>query len=409
LRYHDRVATVSERRVVFLIGAVQFINILDFVMVMPLGPDFATALGMPTSRLGYIGGAYTLAACVAGVIGSFFLDRFDRRKALGCALVGLMLGTALGGGAYNFTTLLCARFVAGAFGGPATSLSYAIIADAIAPERRGKALGAVMGAFAVASVFGVPIGLELARLGGWRLPFFCVAGLAVPIIILSILLLPPMTNHLSHPKGRRSDLWKNSTVLLSYSMTFIVMLASFMVIPNLSAYVQGNLGYPRAQLGLLYGVGGVVSFISVRWCGHLVDRHGSFITGSIGVFCLCVVIFFGFIRPPAHVPVMGLFVAYMVALGFRNVSYNTLTSKVPEPSERAQFMSFQSASQHLGSACGAFLSARILHEAGGKLYDMPIVAGASMGLTAILPVFLYLVESRVKARKAPPATIPEPI
>ena len=39
----------SERTLVFLVGAVQFINILDFMMVMPLGPDFAASLGIPTS------------------------------------------------------------------------------------------------------------------------------------------------------------------------------------------------------------------------------------------------------------------------------------------------------------------------------------------------------------------------
>ena len=34
----------SERTVIFLIGAVQFVNILDFMMVLPLGPFFATLL-----------------------------------------------------------------------------------------------------------------------------------------------------------------------------------------------------------------------------------------------------------------------------------------------------------------------------------------------------------------------------
>jgi hypothetical protein len=36
-----------------------FVNVLDFMMVMPLGPDFAAALDIPTSHLGYIGGSYT--------------------------------------------------------------------------------------------------------------------------------------------------------------------------------------------------------------------------------------------------------------------------------------------------------------------------------------------------------------
>src|SRR5260370_22917338 len=85
-----------ERAIVFLIAAVQFVNILDFVMVMPMGPDFAAALGIPSAKLGMIGGSYTAAAPLSGLAGSFFLHRFDPRPALGVAMLGLAAGTALG-------------------------------------------------------------------------------------------------------------------------------------------------------------------------------------------------------------------------------------------------------------------------------------------------------------------------
>ena len=56
------------------------------LIVMPMGPDFAKALLIPESHLGYVGGAYTAAACVSGLLGSLFLDKFDRRKALAVAM-----------------------------------------------------------------------------------------------------------------------------------------------------------------------------------------------------------------------------------------------------------------------------------------------------------------------------------
>src|SRR5437899_12954266 len=103
----------SERSIVFCVGAVQFVNILDFMIVMPLGPDFARALGIPLSHLGYIGGSYTAAACVSGLAGAFFLDRFDRKKALGVAMIGLAVGTLAGAFARGIGTLMLARVVAG--------------------------------------------------------------------------------------------------------------------------------------------------------------------------------------------------------------------------------------------------------------------------------------------------------
>src|SRR5690606_8917324 len=119
---------------------------------------------------------YTGAAAVSGLAGAFFLDRFERRSALIFCAIGLSLGTLAGAFAWDLNSLVAARVLAGLFGGPASSISLAIIADVIPPERRGRAMGAAMGAFSAASVLGVPAGLELARLGGWRLPFFVVAG-----------------------------------------------------------------------------------------------------------------------------------------------------------------------------------------------------------------------------------------
>jgi len=53
-----------------------------------------------------------------------------------------VIGTALDGFAWDLGSLIVARVVAGAFGGPATSIAGAIVADVIPPERRGCATGA---------------------------------------------------------------------------------------------------------------------------------------------------------------------------------------------------------------------------------------------------------------------------
>src|SRR4051795_3734306 len=119
-------AAARERRFILLLAAVSFVNILDFVMVVPLGPDFARGLGIPTSRLGVIGSSYTAAAFVAGLVGTLFLERFDRRSALAGAMLGLVPAPAAGGLAPSFGMLVAARVMAGAFGGPATSVGMAI-------------------------------------------------------------------------------------------------------------------------------------------------------------------------------------------------------------------------------------------------------------------------------------------
>jgi predicted MFS family arabinose efflux permease len=395
----------SERTLLFLVGAVQFVNILDFMMVMPLGPDFAVGLGIPASELGLVGGAYTFSAALAGLAAAGFLDRFDRRSALATAMLGLVVSTAAGGLATGFGTMVAARVAAGAFGGPATSLALSIVADAVPAERRGRALGAVMGAFSVASVLGVPAGLELARLGTWRLPFFAVAGLGLLVAGGSLFLMPAMTGHLRRVRQATAvgatSLFRQPAALLSLAATSSSMMSGFAIVPNIAAHLQFDLGYPRDKLGGLYMAGGAVSFLVLRVAGRMVDRVGAPRVAGVGTAIFVTVLMAAFAFPVAGLPVVAAFVAFMMGNSLRNVSINTLASRVPGPAERARFMSAQSAVQHLSSSLGAGLSTRLLTvEPGGRLGGMPTLALFSASVALALPFLLAAVSAAIVRRDA---------
>lgn len=394
---------ISERALLFLVGAVQFVNVLDFMMVMPLGPDFAAGLGIPASQLGLVGGAYTAAAAVAGIAGASFLDRFDRRSALAVAMLGLVLGTLSGGFATGLGTMLAARCVAGAFGGPATALSIAIVSDVIPSERRGKALGKVMGAFSVASVLGVPAGLELARHGGWRTPFFAVAALGVVVAGAALALMPPLRLHLlarAVAPGPPVSLARRPAALLTLAATAASMASAFAVIPNIAAWLQFNLGYPRERLGLLYMAGGAVAFFSLRLAGRAVDRFGAARVAALGTVVFLGVLALGFGWPPAGVPILPLFVAFMIGNSTRNVSVSSLATRVPAVEERARFLSAQSAVQHLSAAAGAALSTRLLSVLpDGRLAGMRGLVLFSTAVSLALPFLLGAVERRLRSNE----------
>ena len=77
----------TERLVLLVLAAVQFTSIVDFMVVMPLGPQLMRSLKIGPAEFGLIVSSYTFAAGAAGLIASSIVDRFARRTEIGRAHV----------------------------------------------------------------------------------------------------------------------------------------------------------------------------------------------------------------------------------------------------------------------------------------------------------------------------------
>ncbi len=395
---------------VLLVALVQLVNVLDFVMVMPLGQMFADALDIPEARLGLVGGSYTLAAAVSGLISSRFLDRFDRRRALTVAMLGLVVATAAGGLAQGLDSMMAARIVAGAFGGPATSLSMAIVADVVPGERRGRAMGVVMAAFSVASVIGIPAGIAAAEAGSWRTPFFALAVLGLGVTVYAAGALPPLRLHLEGPRSPRTRLTaflRRPEILMALAAVAAMTISIFMVVPYVRTFLENNHGFPSTSIKYLYLAGGIASFGVVRASGVAVDRFGATPVAILGTVLVSLCLVVGFLPDQPIVPVVVVFTTFMCTASLRGLPVSTLTSRLPAPHERAQYMSLQSAVQHLASSVGAIGASQILATGpGGRLLHMDVLVFLSVGCGAALPVLLWRIERHVRARPSP---VPAPV
>jgi len=174
------------------------------------------------------------------------------------------------------------------------------------------------------------------------------------------------------------------------------MASGFAIVPNIASFFQFNLGYPRERLGLLYMAGGAVAFFSLRLAGRAVDRFGAPATSAVGTAIFLAVLALGFGWPPAGVPILPLFVAFMIGNSTRNVSVSSLSTRVPAPAERARFLSAQSAVQHLAAAAGAALSTQLLSVLpDGRLGGMRNLVLFSTAVALALPFLLAGVARRL--------------
>ena len=369
------------------------------MMVMPMGPDFAAALGIPMSHLGIIGGAYTASATIVGIAGSMLLDKWERRSALTIAIVGLGLSTMTGALATGTASLVWARIAAGAFGGIAATLCFSIVADIVPEERRGRATAVVASGFSLSSIVGVPAGLELARRGGWHAPFLVVGVIALILAVAARLLLPKLRGHLD-TKEKAAPLLLDARMGLSFVAFGCAILGNFMLIPNLSAYLQFNMGFPREHMGLLYLGGGLASLATMRLAGIWTDRSRALWPVLTGSILVSIALVFGAVLQPPWLPPALFFAVFMGCNAARWVAINALASRVPPPSARARYLSAQNAFTHAASATAAFASAAFLSvEPSGHLIGMPALATTAAVLGLGAPIAVWRLEKLIPARR----------
>ena len=83
----------NEKVVLLLLAAIQFTTNLDFLIILPLGPQYMRVMHIHPAQFNLIVAAYAIAAGISGVAAGFFLDRFDRKTALLWLFLGFATGT----------------------------------------------------------------------------------------------------------------------------------------------------------------------------------------------------------------------------------------------------------------------------------------------------------------------------
>ena len=360
-----------DRVILFTLAATQFIGIVDFMIVMPLGPQLLADMGIDARKFSWVVSAYTLSAGLAGLLAAPWLDRVPRKSAYLAFSLGLLAGTAACGLATNYPLLLAARGVTGAFGGVLGGLALAIVADVFPPERRGRATGTLMMAFAVASVAGVPLGIALGTRFGWQMPFFALTALGLPLVGLAAWSLPPLAAHVDssrrHPLARLLETLSAPAHRRAFALIALLMVGAFAVIPFISTVFVANVGVTEAQLPAVFVTGGLLTLVSTPLTGRLVDRFGalSVFRGIVPLSAMMMLVL-------THLPAVGIMGAAPVAAVLmatnagRMVTAMSLITASIEPRYRGSFMSLNSSVQHVASGLGAIVGGAIIEGGAGE-------------------------------------------
>ena len=386
-----------ERWLLLTLASIQFTSVLDFMIMMPLGPQLTELFGISASEFGFLVSAYTFSAGLSGLLAATYIDRFGRKRMM-LTLYPLFGAAALACSfAPTFAWLMVARVASGFFGGVLMALSQTIVAEVIPFERRGRAMGVVMTSFSVATVAGVPLALFLASHFNWHAPFLAIALMVSVCALGAAKTLPSLKGHLAaHPVGDSApNMLANLRLVLvdpnhlrAYAMSASMVFAGFAVIPYIALYLQGNAGFKPEQIPYVYLTGGICTLISARLIGHWSDRAGK--AYAFRRLALLMPMPLLAMTLSAGLPMVGVLLVssvLFVVMSGRMIPGMALIGAAADPRRRGSFMTLNSAVQSLAMGLAALVGGQILGRDGnGHLthYWMAALLGGGASLLSFV-------------------------
>lgn len=175
-------------RRIWVLMAIVFVDMVGFLVVLPLLPFYAESMGASATAVGVLISVFAFAQLTTAPFWGNLSDHYGRRPMI---LLGLLTSAAayfLFGLATTVWVLLLSRVVQGV-GAGINGVVQAYVSDAAPPGQRTQAIGWVTVATSAGVMVGPAVG-SLATLLGESAPGFIAAGLCLLNFIFAWFLLP---------------------------------------------------------------------------------------------------------------------------------------------------------------------------------------------------------------------------
>ena len=153
-------------------------------------PPISPGLGVSVAAAGSLFSAYALGLAIGGPLLTAATIRLDRRPVLvgSMALFAIMvLAPAV---LPHFGWFVATRLVAGALQGLFLAAAFTTATAVVSPERVGRALAVVIAGFSISTVLGLPLGVLVGSVLGWRGALLMVGGFALVATGLLVAVIP---------------------------------------------------------------------------------------------------------------------------------------------------------------------------------------------------------------------------
>jgi MFS family permease len=372
-------------------------------LILPTMPDLATAFGVPGTLAAQVVTAQLVGRAGFLFPAGFIVDRLGRQHAL---VIGPLL--AAGGALLTvltpwFGALLVAQAVLGA-GDSLWAFGREVAAvEQIRPDQRGRVMSSFFGISSAGIAFGPILGGVLTSQLGFRSVFLVYIALTLAVLALA-LAIPARVRREAAPRpsfslrnlGDIEPAYRTTFVVLLFA-TFCAMLRSTAVQSMLPIYVVGHLGLTAADVGLAFGVVGLMSLLTLAPAGFVSDTLGRK-AATVPAAALAGASFLAYYLAA---DLLGLMIASAIlgiTTGLATGSMTTFTYDIIPEESRGRFQALRRSVGELGSFTGPLVGGIV---AAAYHPGIPFLVFAPLHLASALLLAFVARESLAGRRPSP--------
>ncbi|WP_373894930.1 MFS transporter [Virgibacillus sp. CBA3643] len=370
----------------FVVGMVELIigGILDLV---------ATDLDVSIGQAGLLITIFSLIFAIAAPILLIVTAKIERKRLTLISLVVFLLGNIVSAVSPSYSVLFTGRIITALSGSLLIILCLTMAANIVKPEYRGRAIGIVTMGVSGSLVLGVPIGLMLGNIFGWRTPFVFIAVLTLFSMTGVYFLMEKVAPKPSIPLRNQLATLKNRKIFFAHLTTFLFLAGHATLYTYLTPFAKTTMGLEGTWISIIYLIFGIAAVSGGAIGGTLSDQIGSkrmiltaMVLFGIAIFSITYTTF-----------ALPLFIVSLILWGMGNwaitpAMQSYLIETSPETSDIQQSLS--NSALHFGIAFGSFVGGIVVEQA--SVEATPGIGGLFV-IIALVSVFISMAKSRKKA------------
>ncbi|HET6448061.1 MAG TPA: MFS transporter [Conexibacter sp.] len=211
------------RRLFLLVGSIVFVDLMFFAAITPLLPWYTERFDLSKTGAGILAGTYAAGTLLGALPSGWLTARLGSRRTMliGLAMTSVAsFGFAFG---RSIAVLDVMRFLQGVGGACTWAAGFGWLLSLVAPADRGKTIGKALSAALVGLLLGPALG-ALARAIGPEAPFSAVGVLALVLVVVTLRIDAPPAGVVVAERPLRTSL-RNRPIRLGMWLVTVPALA----------------------------------------------------------------------------------------------------------------------------------------------------------------------------------------